>query len=142
MTCWIFQGKPSRYDVEKEFVEGKVEEWTAYQNSSKMKPGEIVFFWRAAEREREKRGIYGWGKIIAVPKEDDEYGCWVPVIYKKRFPKFIPFDELKKNRAFSTHQIFTFAIGTNFMLTEKQCAGLKEVIKDYLGEQYLPAEDA
>jgi len=142
MNYWIFQGKPSRYDIEKELIEGKTEEWTAYQYSSSMRAGDIVFFWRAAERERAKRGIYGWGEITASPREEAEQGCWVPVKYKKKFPSFLPFDELRTSPTFSTHQIFNFAIGTNFKLTHEQYQGLKKIIEEKIGSDYLPPEDA
>ena len=138
MKSWIFQGKPSRYDIEEELIEGKVEEWTAYQGYTHMDVGDIVYFWRAAEKERKKRGIYGWGRILRKPELDEEEGYWVAVEYVKRFPSFIPFDELKKNKAFATHQLFSFAIGTNFKVSKKQNAGLYSIIKKSIGEQYLP----
>ncbi len=141
MNYWIFQGKPSRYDIEKQLVEEKVEEWTAYQRCNKMKVGDIVFFWRAAEYQQPKRGIYGWGKIIKEPTVDEDSGNWVTVKYIRKFPQFIPYEELKTNEKFATHQLFSLAMGTNFMLTEDQYQGLQEVIKNYLGEEYLPEEE-
>ncbi len=140
MNYWIFQGKPSRYDIEKQLVEEKVEEWTAYQGCSDMEVGDIVFFWRAGENERSKKGIYGWGKITKEPTVDDKAGNWVSVTYEKKFPNFIPFEKLKANDKFASHQLFRFAMGTNFRVTDDQYQGIREVIKDYLGEEYLPEE--
>ena len=81
MKAWIFQGKPSRYDVAKKIEPGKREDWTANRSHEAMMPGDIVFFWRAGEKEPEKRGIYGWGTIIAPARLDKGSGWWIPINY-------------------------------------------------------------
>lgn len=138
MGYWIFQGKPSRYDVATQLKEGKVEEWTASQNNQEMKIGDVVFLWRAAEKERSKRGLYGWGIIIKEPELDEDSGYWVAVKYECKFPRFIPFQALEREPRFNTHQIFRFAIGTNFKVSKEQYEGLRSVISSELGQRFLP----
>jgi predicted RNA-binding protein with PUA-like domain len=138
MGYWIFQGKPSRYDVATQLIEGNIEEWTAYQNNQDMKVGDIVFLWRAAEKERAKRGVYGWGEIVREPELDEDTGYWVAVKYICKFPKYIPFEKLEKNTKFNTHQLFRFAIGTNFKVSRDQYEGLKAVISNELGQNFIP----
>ena len=141
MKAWIFQGKPSRYDVAEELKPGKYEEWVASSGFREMQPGDIVFFWRSGEREPERRGLYGWGKIVAEPLVDENSGNWVRVQYKRIFPHFIPDSALAENKNVATHQLFTMPIGTNFSVSPEQFKGILKEIKDRLGDKYLPTED-
>ena len=141
MKAWIFQGRPSRYDVAEELKPGKYEEWVASAGYREMQPGDVVFFWRASEGEPQRRGLYGWGKIVEEPNVDKNSGNWVRVQYKCNFPKFISYNALAENTVVATHQLFRMPIGTNFSVSEEQLQELLKEIKDRLGEKYLPTED-
>lgn len=141
MRAWIFQGVPSRYDVAKKLKPGKKEDWVASSGFREMRPGDVVFFWRASERQPERRGLYGWGKIVAEPVLDDEEGNWVTVKYVCVFPEFIPYATLAANKQFRTHQLFSMPIGTNFSLTDEQLQGLLAEIRATAGEECVPKED-
>jgi hypothetical protein len=105
-----------------------------------MTTGDLVFFWRAAQKEPLKRGIYGWGRITGPTKYDERSGWWVPISYIHRFPQFIPATRLQQNNDFATHQLFRFAIGTNFPVSTREFQGLCTVIRDTLGSDYIPEE--
>ena len=57
--CWIFQGEPSRFDLEKGLIPEKSDIWTVNRFQQLIKRGDIVYFWRAGD----EAGIYGWGEV-------------------------------------------------------------------------------
>lgn len=143
MNRWIFQGVPSRYDVAdpEKVKEGKTEIWLASHFRETMEVGDIVYLWRAGEREKSKRGLYAWGRIVGEIKHYEGWGWGVSVKYIKRFPRHISPSELNKYPAFTSHLLNRMAIGTNFSVSEDENEAIKKAIRETVGETYLPEEE-
>jgi predicted RNA-binding protein with PUA-like domain len=93
MRAWIFQAKPEQYEI-KNIRENEEEVWLVTRYRREMGRDDIVFFWRAGNRD--ERGIYGWGKIVDnKPREIDDWGYGVRVKYRHRFGRFISVDDLE-----------------------------------------------
>jgi len=126
LNYWIFQSKPERYDLREEIVAEREESWVASRYRIKMRPGDIVFLWLSGLPQI--RGIYGWGRLSSVPFEA-KAGFRVKVVYKKKLQKFIPFKSVKKNRALRNLMILKMAIGTNFLINEKEGDAISQLMR-------------
>jgi predicted RNA-binding protein with PUA-like domain len=132
MRAWIFQAKPEQYEI-KNIRENEEETWLVTRYRREMGQGDIVFFWRAGNRE--ERGIYGWGNIVdREPREIDDWGYGVRVEYRRRFGKFISVDDLENEGVLSDNLILRMPIGTNFRVSQEELEELARLIRGK-GEQ-------
>ncbi len=140
MNTWIFQGVPSRYDVAdpEKVKQGRTEIWLASHFRESMAVGDIVYFWRAGEREKAKRGLYAWGRIVGDVKYYEGWGWGIRVEYVKRFPRFISASTLNKYPAFANHLLNRMPIGTNFSVSKDENEAIKNAILETVGKAYLP----
>jgi hypothetical protein len=108
-----------------------------------MRKGSIVYFW-FANKNRELRGIYGWGVITAdAPKLDDEEIYRIAVQHKRSFldhkkRKHISIDEIEKDPVLKDLLIMRMAIGTNFLLTYEEDQAIRAIIARNYGKEWLP----
>jgi hypothetical protein len=132
MQAWIFQAKPEQYEI-KNIRENQEETWLVTRYRREMGQGDIVFFWRAGDRQ--ERGIYGWGQILdGEPREIDNWGYGVRVEYRHRFDHFISVDELEQAGVLAENLILRMPIGTNFRVSREELAELARLI-DSKGEE-------
>jgi len=128
MAAWIFQARPERYKLEEKLQVDTTETWLVTRYRKEMSRGDIVFFWRAGDRQ--ERGLYGWGRII-----DDEatnykgWGWGIKVVYSCRFENFIPVDEIEREGILDNNLILRMPAGTNFKVTDEELRQLSEMIQ-------------
>jgi len=126
MQAWIFQAKPEQYEI-KNIRENQRETWLVTRYRREMGKGDIVFFWRAGDRQ--ERGIYGWGQILdGEPREIDDWGYGVSVEYCHRFDHFISVDDLEHEGVLTDNLILRMPIGTNFRVSQEELDGLARLI--------------
>lgn len=127
MNVWIFQAVPERYDLL-----GKLEKldkepnetWYATRFYTRMNPGDLVFFWLGGV-PREKRGVYGWGKLTSSATLKDNWDAHgVNVAYKRKFPNPVTIPHIEKIPILSSMLILRMAVGTNFLLSEDEAKSL------------------
>lgn len=128
MNHWIFQAKPERYDLRdaNNLRPGDQEDWVASRYRSKMRPGDLVFFWLAGPPDI--RGIYGWGQLKSRPFSA-KGGSRVSVTYRKRLSEFLPASALKKTKALGNLLILRLAVGTNFELSPSEAKAIAHLLK-------------
>ena len=64
MSYWIFKANPSKYRLDDRLKDPqRVISWTVSRYRDQIKPGDIVFLWRAAE----PRGIVATLKVLSPP---------------------------------------------------------------------------
>ena len=138
MNTWLFQGVPERYDVSEKLVEGKLETWLVTRFREDIKPGDIVYFYRAGQKE--KRGIYGWGVIQGEPVYFQDWGWGISVLYKKKFSPCLSASELASDPVLSQHLIFRMPVGTNFRVSDEEASALDTLIRQKFSSAYSPRE--
>jgi len=80
MTSWIFQGSPSKFQVDR-YLKSKNEIlWTIRQREYEkdISVGDVAYIWRADGPNPGTAGIVAKGRIITLPSmmEDDEPDLW------------------------------------------------------------------
>jgi predicted RNA-binding protein with PUA-like domain len=124
MNYWIFQSVPERYDLREEtnLHEGLEGSWNATRYRTRMAKGDLIYFWMGGSES--ERGIYGWGTISSEPFENNgEYRVGIRV--SKRLPKHIQIDSIRKNPELSNLMILRMAVGTNFLINNREAAALR-----------------
>ncbi|MDD4108467.1 MAG: EVE domain-containing protein [Prolixibacteraceae bacterium] len=136
---FIFQAKPSIYDISSRLKIDKEVGWLASRYKEKMQEGDVVYYWRAGEIER--RGIYGWGEISSRGTFVDNQGTYrIGVRCIVLFPQHLNVSILKSHPVLKNLQILRSSMGTNFLLTEKEHESLKSLIADIYGSEWLPTK--
>ena len=134
---FIFQAKPTIYDVSARLKPDLQVGWIASRYREQMKKGEIVYIWGAGEVQR--RGIYGWGEITSDGPFVDTHGTYrVAVTYRKVFPRPVLVRELRDHPQLRDLLILRSAMGTNFPVTDEEHAALREVVAEKLGQSWAP----
>ena len=139
---YIFQAKPTIYELREKLVVGKEVGWLASRYYDEMKPGDIVYFWRAGEKKY--RGLYGWGEITSTGVFKDRKGLYrAAVITRKVFadnepPLHINYTYFKDNQILQNMGLLQMAIGTNFRLKEDQETEINNLILEKLGTEWVP----
>ena len=138
MRAWIFQAKPEQYEI-KNIRENEKETWLVTRYRREMGQGDIVFFWRAGNRE--ERGIYGWGNIVDnKPHEIEDWGYGVRVEYRHRFNRHLSVDDLEHEGVLTDNLILRMPIGTNFRVSRQELEELAELIRRHGEEPPPPPE--
>ena len=103
----------------------QIVEWKAQRYRSKMKPGDLAFFWQAGASE--VRGIHGWGHVDS-PPADEGKGYRVKVRFECRLVPHLSAAKLEKVRELRTRDIFTVRVGSNFLLESEEVKKIVEQI--------------
>ena len=121
MSDFIFQCKPTRYDLSKlQATPDRTEHWQATRYRRDMTPDDSVFFYMSGGNA----GIYGCGRIVGPPDDQKES---VPVKWSYLYPSIITRAELQ---AFlSENLLFTVRVGTNFLLSPTESQALRQLAK-------------
>jgi len=134
---FIFQAKPTIYDVSTRLKPDQEVGWIASRYRDQIKKGDIVYIWSAGEEKR--RGIYGWGEITSDGPFVDSHGTYrVGVTYRKVFPGPINVRDLREHPLLRNLLILRSAMGTNFPVTEEEYTALREVVTEKLGQDWAP----
>lgn len=137
--AFIFQAKPTIYDLKTRLEVGREVGWLASRLRDEMKHGDVVYYWSAGEEER--RGIYGWGNITSNGPFVDSKGTYrVAVTCRKIFPHHINVMELRANPILRDLQILRSAMGTNFLITREESDALRALVKDKFDLSWAPEE--
>ncbi|WP_395646854.1 EVE domain-containing protein [Terricaulis sp.] len=126
MSSWIFQARPDRYRLDTDLKVGKTDDWLATRYRADMAPGDKVFFWQAGEKD--KRGVYGVGKIEAAPTQDDDGEYVVPVKVLKVLPTPVTSVDIGDQPLLKDLQILQIPIGTNFKMTDEESKTLDQLL--------------
>jgi len=135
MNYWIFQSTHDFFDLRDEgnLSTGQDGHWRATSYRSKMKIGDLIFFWMAGPSEI--RGIYGWGHLTSLPyKESGKYRVDLKV--DRRLTTFLPATTIKLVEKLATMTIFTVRAGSNFLISQDEA----RLIADLLAEPERPEE--
>jgi predicted RNA-binding protein with PUA-like domain len=117
--------------------QGATETWLVTRFIDEIKKGDTVFFWMAGPPD--VRGLYGWGKVIGEkPEYESGWGYGIDVKYVRKFPRHIPFIDVKSISSFSDFVLFKTAIGTNFRLSDSQTRDLIDLISQRFGKDAAP----
>ncbi len=130
---WLFQGNPERYDLKDRLKPGQTESWTVTRYASRIKPSDIVWFWRAHER-----ALYGWGEVLDPPAPADASGLRVPVVYTERFDSPIGYEAIRENSGLSNLMVLRAPQGTNFRVAEDEAVALVELVRQLGLEPPVP----
>jgi hypothetical protein len=127
MNYWIFQAVPDNYDLREssKFYDGMQGWWRATRYRTRMSPGDLVYFWLGGNESI--RGIYGWGRLASASIEKNG-GYQVAFTVGKRLASHIPVDVLRKNPALENLMILNMAIGSNFLINEREALEIRELI--------------
>jgi len=142
--AFIFQAKPSVYDLRERLSVDKDVGWLASRYYKEMKPGDIVFFWLAGDKKQ--RGLYGWGEISPKGVFKDSKDLYrVAVSYKKSFnemdpPSHISYKEFQKDPVLKDLTLLHMAIGTNFILSKEEYNAINELIVKHYGAEWAPGK--
>ena len=90
-----------------------------------MRPGDIVYFWQAGERET--RGIYGWGRITSAPFMEGDSNV-VEVRYEHKLSKHINVNTIESHGRLSNLMILRLAIGTNFLINRSEGEAIAQLM--------------
>lgn len=142
MTAWVLQGNPDRFDIDAYVRAGRAVLWTVRKNAKQMRPGDTVYFWRAAGRRGTGRGVVAVGEITESGRirEDDPAaaGLWrTPPAPgpKLRVGVMVQSDAVGRGGALSAAEIkaapglaglgpLRFANATSFRLAEEEASRL------------------
>lgn len=145
MAGWIFQANPRVFDIDRYLqTNGKELWWTVRQRhfQGEMRPGDIVFIWRADGGQPGSGGIVAKGEITGFPQErpDDAPELWldgrkvgvalrVPfrVLEKRLGDRRIPRAWLMEDANFQDLRILRMRNETNYLLTDEQLSLLLEL---------------
>ena len=111
MNCWIFQSTYDFFDLrdERNLATGQDSYWRATSYRSKMKPGDLIFFWMAGPSKL--RGIYGWGHLTSLPyRKAGKYRVDLKV--DRRLTIFLPATTIQSVEKLATLTIFTVRVGS------------------------------
>lgn len=134
---FIFQAKPTIYDLKDRLEVGQEVGWLASKHRDKMNHGDVVYYWSAGDEKR--RGIYGWGNITSDGNFIDSKGTYrVAVTCRKIFPKHISVTEFRSNPVLNELQILRSAMGTNFLLSDEENVALHSLIEQKFGNSWTP----
>jgi len=134
---FIFQAKPTIYDVSTRLKLDQEVGWIASRYRDQMKKGDIVYIWGAGDEHR--RGIYGWGEITSDGAFIDSRGNYrAAVTYRKVFPRAINVGDLREHQSLRNLLILRSAMGTNFPVTDEEHTALTEVVTEKLGAGWAP----
>ncbi|MFC1968074.1 EVE domain-containing protein [Chloroflexota bacterium] len=137
---FVFQAKPSIYDLTTRLEIGREVGWIASRYRDKMRSGDIVYYWGAGDKKR--RGIYGWGNITSKGAFIDSKGTYrVAVTCRKIFPHHINVTELQANPILREIHILRSAMGTNFVLTHEESDALSSLIANVFDTSWIPSEE-
>lgn len=125
MSSWIFQARVDRHQLDTDLKEGEVQDWLATRYRADMRPGDKVYFWQAGEKDI--RGVYGVGTIVAEPKLDDDEFI-VPVRVTKVLSAPVKSVEIGKSPQLKDLQILQIPIGTNFRVTDEESDTLDQLL--------------
>jgi hypothetical protein len=129
-SYWVFQFVPSEDNREVETGgAGTVVPWRLAQFRESMKPGDIVFTWRASGP---RSALIGWGEITGEPFSEPEEGITrIHVTTRELFKEPIVKSEFERQRELANLRIFTRGRqGTNFRLAAEQAAALIRLLQD------------
>jgi hypothetical protein len=135
--AFIFQAKPNIYPIPERLDIGKAVGWLASRYKDYMHTGNIVYFWRAGDKER--RGIYGWGDITSNTTFIDKKGAYrIAVTCRVIFPRHINVSSLYDDPILKDLQILRSAMGTNFLLSKEENDALIVFINGEFGDSLVP----
>ena len=71
MSTWIFQGNPTRFNVDDFLLENKYIWWSIRQQhlAEHVKLGDVVFIWRSDGGDKGSGGIVAKTKVITLPQD-------------------------------------------------------------------------
>ena len=128
MTAWIFQAKPSQYDLRKKLKAGDVVPWHATRYRSEMRDGDVVYFWLAGDFEI--RGVYGRGRIVGEPFRAEDGTPRIKVKVEKRYDLPLGVSQIRDDEKLQDLDILRIPIGTNFRLTPEQSVALEHSLRE------------
>ncbi len=67
MPFWIFQGNPTRYDVDVYLRDHRYIYWAIDQHKKEIGLSDVVFIWRA-NSNRNRRGVIAMGYVVEAPR--------------------------------------------------------------------------
>lgn len=141
MTTWIFQGNPTRFDIEGYLATAKRVRWTVRQHRAEIATGDRVFFWVAGAGQKERAGIIAAGRIAdspaLVPDDPAASPYWRAALPGDELRVNVDLDSCPGERARIRRQalvndpnlgnlsILRQPSGTNFLLTDEQAIRLE-----------------
>ncbi len=125
---WLFQYKEGVH-VERAFessAPGEVVPWKVTRYMNRIKPGDVIFYWRAGA----SAGLKGWGSVAGAPEESPgETFLRVPVRTEVNLGEVVPKAEVRDVPEISDLAVITQGRqGTNFPVSMKQAVGLARLI--------------
>ena len=144
MNTWIFQGNPTRFNVDDYILENETILWSIRQAHlvNKVQLGDEVFIWRSDGNEKGSGGIVARTQIISLPKEyiKDEGAAdyWyedVEAAYLAVELKVLEFDvikginrlELADHPVLKNLMILRFKQNTNYLVDEEHKGYLRQL---------------
>ena len=128
MRFWIVKGNPSRNDLDKMLVAGKVEDWVTRKPPRKWAAGDGVFFWKSSPALR----LVGLGRIDGLRGADATGQTWFDLRYMTA-PLEIPLtiEELRNDPLVGAASFLKAgAAGTVFPLTDAQAERLLQLVQE------------
>lgn len=130
MNTFIFQSLPERFDLREKLEPGEKDTWYATRYRSKMKVGDIVFFWMAGDKRF--KGIYGYGKITSEPYIKNDWKTYgVDIEYVEKYDKPLTVSKLKEDSVLSKLLIFRAPQATNFLVEPIELKKLNRLLKNF-----------
>jgi len=127
MRFWIVKGNPSRNNLDKMLVVGKVEDWVTRKPPRDWAVGDGVFFWKGAPALR----LVGLGRIDALRGADANGETWFDLLYMTASIETpLGIEELRSDPVVGTASFLKAgAAGTVFPLTDAQAERLLRLVQ-------------
>lgn len=145
MNTWIFQGNPTRFNVNDYILENETIWWSIRQThlANKIQIGDEVFIWRSDGNEKGSGGIVARTEVVTLPQDytnDDESAAyWYEDVSDKTYLavelRVLEVDvevgitriELTEHPKLKDLMILRLKQNTNYLLDEKHKSYLKQL---------------